>query len=169
MKKNLMELGRSMVEMLGVLAIIGVLSIVGIQGYKKAMNKHKANEAIDLGTKVYVEAVQKQMVTNSSGDNCRLYLREMSGIPNSIGRSLGWDPPSWNKDISILAFPCSNTMVGNDPLIFFAFMDQGVCTEIKNRTEEGDHDNTKYRRLVIDGKDVYVGCSRNSGPNGSLF
>ena len=40
-----MELGRSMVEMLGVLAIIGVLSIVGIAGYKKATLKHYANEA----------------------------------------------------------------------------------------------------------------------------
>lgn len=38
------ESGRSMVEMLGVLAIIGVLSIGGIAGYRYAMNKHKANE-----------------------------------------------------------------------------------------------------------------------------
>ena len=36
--------GRSMVEMLGVLAIIGVLSVGGIYGYTVAMNKHKANE-----------------------------------------------------------------------------------------------------------------------------
>lgn len=36
--------GRSMIEMLGVLAIIGVLSIGGIAGYSKAMHKHKMNE-----------------------------------------------------------------------------------------------------------------------------
>ena len=47
MKKNLMQLGRSMVEMLGVLAIIGVLSIVGIAGYKKAMAKIHANELME--------------------------------------------------------------------------------------------------------------------------
>ena len=41
-KKN--ESGRSMVEMLGVLAIIGVLSVGGIAGYRMAMNKHHANE-----------------------------------------------------------------------------------------------------------------------------
>ena len=35
--------GRSMVEMLGVLAIIGVLSVVAIAGYSKAMMKHKLN------------------------------------------------------------------------------------------------------------------------------
>ncbi len=35
------EKGRSMVEMLGVLAIIGVLSTAGIAGYTKAMGKFK--------------------------------------------------------------------------------------------------------------------------------
>ena len=34
--------GRSMVEMLGVLAIVGVLSVGGVYGYGVAMKKHKA-------------------------------------------------------------------------------------------------------------------------------
>ena len=38
--------GRSMVEMLGVLAIIGVLSVGGVYGYGVAMKKHKANELL---------------------------------------------------------------------------------------------------------------------------
>lgn len=38
--------GRSMIEMLGVLAIIGVLSLGGLAGYKIAMNYHRANETI---------------------------------------------------------------------------------------------------------------------------
>ena len=38
--------GRSMVEMLGVLAIVGVLSVGGVYGYGVAMKKHKANEAL---------------------------------------------------------------------------------------------------------------------------
>ncbi|MGN0920084.1 MAG: hypothetical protein ACI4OR_04965, partial [Alphaproteobacteria bacterium] len=33
------ESGRSMVEMLGVLAIMGILSVVGIAGFKNAMDK----------------------------------------------------------------------------------------------------------------------------------
>ncbi len=37
------ENGRSMVEMLGVLAIIGVLSVGTIAGYSKAMMKYKLN------------------------------------------------------------------------------------------------------------------------------
>ena len=42
MKTN--QIGRSMVEMLGVLAIIGVLSVGAIAGYSKAMNKYKLNK-----------------------------------------------------------------------------------------------------------------------------
>ena len=42
-----LESGRSMIEMLGVLAIIGVLSVGGIAGYSKAMNKFKTNKVAD--------------------------------------------------------------------------------------------------------------------------
>ena len=41
------EQGRSMIEMLGVLAIVGVLSVGGIAGYSKAMNKFKTNKMGD--------------------------------------------------------------------------------------------------------------------------
>ena len=46
--KNLQyESGRSMVEMLGTLAIIGVLSIGGIAGYSYGMDKYRANQTIN--------------------------------------------------------------------------------------------------------------------------
>ena len=41
------EIGRSMIEMLGVLAIIGVLSVGGIAGYSKAMQKYRINKTIE--------------------------------------------------------------------------------------------------------------------------
>ena len=41
------ENGRSMIEMLGVLAIIGVLSVGGIAGYSKAMTKYRINKTIE--------------------------------------------------------------------------------------------------------------------------
>ena len=48
MRKFLSEqTGRSMIEMLGVLAIIGVLSVGGIAGYSKAMAKYKQNKLGD--------------------------------------------------------------------------------------------------------------------------
>ena len=44
------ENGRSMIEMLGVLAIIGVLSVGGIAGYSKAMMKYRVNKTIEQFT-----------------------------------------------------------------------------------------------------------------------
>ena len=43
-----MQQGRSMVEMLGVLAIVGVLSLGGMVGYSKAMEYYKNNRSIDV-------------------------------------------------------------------------------------------------------------------------
>ena len=46
-----LEQGRSMIEMLGVLAIIGVLSVGGINGFSKAMDAHKINTIVEqIGT-----------------------------------------------------------------------------------------------------------------------
>ena len=41
------ESGRSMVEIIGVLAVIGVLSIGGVMGYSYGMDKQRANEVIN--------------------------------------------------------------------------------------------------------------------------
>ena len=49
--ENDREVGRSMVEMLGVLAVMGVLSVAGIAGYNSAMNKHRANELLNEASK----------------------------------------------------------------------------------------------------------------------
>ena len=68
MKKN--ESGRSMVEMLGVLAIIGVLSVGGIAGYTMAMNRYRANEVVDYANKyaviVYSGWMTAKMMNNGT-------------------------------------------------------------------------------------------------------
>ena len=51
--KNLQK-GRSMIEMLGVLAIVGVLSIGGLAGYTMAMNRWRANTITDYVTRCVV-------------------------------------------------------------------------------------------------------------------
>ena len=53
---NTNETGRSMVEMLGVLAIIGVLSIGGIAGYTQAMRRYRANEMLNAISMLAVTA-----------------------------------------------------------------------------------------------------------------
>ena len=46
------QYGRSMIEMLGVLAIVGVLSVGGIAGYSKAMQKYRTNKTIEQVTQI---------------------------------------------------------------------------------------------------------------------
>ena len=50
-KLNKLEYGRSMVEMLGVLAVMGVLSVGGVAMYTNAMNKYRANELLNESSK----------------------------------------------------------------------------------------------------------------------
>ena len=77
------QLGRSMVEMLGVLAIIGVLSVGGIAGYSKAMYKHKINQTIDSISHILME--MKQLFSMNGTD---IYLNHdtimKSGILNNL-------------------------------------------------------------------------------------
>lgn len=57
--------GRSMIEMLGVLAIIGVLSIGGLAGYTMAMNRHRANTILDYASRCVV-------VAQTNGDGSKI-------------------------------------------------------------------------------------------------
>ena len=61
------ESGRSMVEMLGVLAIIGVLSIGGIAGYTLAMNRYRANTLLDYVTRCVVTSQTKGVTGMPAG------------------------------------------------------------------------------------------------------
>ena len=45
------EQGRSMVEMLGVLAVVGLLSVMAFAGFRYALNKHYANEILNEANK----------------------------------------------------------------------------------------------------------------------
>ena len=79
-------IGRSMIEMLGVLAIIAVLSVGGIAGYSKAMEKWKIDKTIDYLT---------QIATNVQ----TLYMQQKSyeGLSDSTALQAGVYPENnWN-------------------------------------------------------------------------
>ena len=79
MKIKKKESGRSMVEMLGVLAVIGVLSIGGIAGYTLSMRRHRANQVLDVVNKyaaLVYSTCQKQMALGEIND-----ITKCSGIP----------------------------------------------------------------------------------------
>ena len=75
MKK--IESGRSMIEMLGVLAIIGVLSIGGLAGYTMAMNRWRAANLSDYVSRCVVVAQTKAMTGRiGSNTDCETVLGE---------------------------------------------------------------------------------------------
>jgi len=72
------EAGRSMIEMLGVLAIIGILSAGGIAGYTMAMKTYRANKAIEqfrlTSTEIITAFGESVDFTNLNGNADRLKL-----------------------------------------------------------------------------------------------
>lgn len=83
------ESGRSMIEMLGVLAIIGVLSVGGIAGYTKAMNKYRTNKVVDQVTMIVTNIrTLYAMQRNYNGLN-EVIAIEMGVIPDELGTTSG--------------------------------------------------------------------------------
>ena len=84
--------GRSMVEMLGVLAIIGVLSVGAIAGYSKAMMKYKLNKhAEQMNTVINAVARNLHSFDNieQGGTVITPYLFKMGEIPTEMVKSAG--------------------------------------------------------------------------------
>lgn len=81
------QTGRSMVEMLGVLAIIGVLSVGSIAGYSKAMKKHKLNiQAQGLSLLLqnclnFTSGIKKNAITT---ENITSYLDKLKFVPDGF-------------------------------------------------------------------------------------
>ena len=77
--------GRSMIEMLGVLAIIGVLSVGGIAGYSKAMNKFKTNKVADNVAMIVtnIRTLYAQQKTYDGLENSTAI--QMGVIPDELG------------------------------------------------------------------------------------
>ena len=79
------ENGRSMVEMLGVLAIIGVLSVGAIAGYSKAMMKYRLNkQAEQLNAVVNATLSYAGLWKVSNGTEIVPYLIQLGAIPQEM-------------------------------------------------------------------------------------
>ena len=82
------EKGRSMVEMLGVLAIIGVLSVGAMNGYSKAIFKYKLNKQAEQMNTV-INAVAKyahSFSTDFRNQNLTSYFIKLDEIPTEMIR-----------------------------------------------------------------------------------
>lgn len=141
MKYN--ENGRSMVEMLGVLAIIGVLSVGGIAGYSKAMNKYKINKTTD---QVSMLVANIRTLFSSQGnykdlDNAQAI--KFGVVPNDMIKTTGAGNAATTKlvnafggDVTIAAAKArtadgSATVPGNEAFIIeYAGLSSEACVTV---------------------------------------
>ncbi len=79
------QIGRSMIEMLGVLAIIGVLSVGGIAGYSKAMMQFKINKTKQQIAEV-VFNIRSMYAQQNPKDYSSLYV---DSLPEDFGKAFG--------------------------------------------------------------------------------
>lgn len=97
-KKKTAESGRSMIEMLGVLAIVGILSAGGIAGYSMSMQSYKTNALIE---KVNLIAMQTRKVYKGSyaGMNIQNLLDagKITDISNPFGGNLKLQTSGWGN------------------------------------------------------------------------
>ena len=125
--------GRSMVEMLGVLSIIGVLSVGGISAYSKAVEKHKANDALHKASMMATTVSAFAMTNNGKLPS------SITDFPNS----------EYTTILSDNGTQFNLTLSG---------IDKDVCTQIKNSKggmvrdvvcdESGNATITYYKNLA---------------------
>ena len=87
MKQN--QFGRSMIEMLGVLAIIAILSVGGIAGYSKAMEQFKINKTVEEYTYLMNGLLEH-------ADSLKKSSSALSSLTN-IASALNLIPSNWKQ------------------------------------------------------------------------
>ena len=160
------ESGRSMVEMLGVLAIIGVISIGAIAGYRYAMEQHQYNEiiktvglmAVSISNQLeatneygieefddnimgYPVSVKDYCGSNTSADPTACFSIILDNVPDSLGQKFlknDWDIPLFIGDV--LAGISERGYRGK---IYFAFVDT---------LDSGNHAKSCVQQCAQEGK-----------------
>jgi type II secretory pathway pseudopilin PulG len=157
------EQGRSMIEMLGVLAIVGVLSVGGIAGYSKAMNKFKTNKMIDQ-----VNMVATNIRTLYSSQ------RTYEGLNNAVAKKTGSVPAEMYTDESNSAItnafggkmyiaPAKQSDTSNDSFVIaITQIPQAACVSIAT-TEWGGDSGSGLLAMQIQGNATISGSANAFG------
>ena len=135
MKFKKLESGRSMVEMLGVLAIIGVLSVGGIAGYSLSMRRHRANGVVDAVSKYAALNYGKCQQKLLNGELGRKSTGELDLVGCASGAFADFDhtdlgqKPSGVVSISHAGVEMYTTG-GDEVSTYVALSDQKLCQAV---------------------------------------
>lgn len=182
MKTYNAESGRSMIEMLGVLAIIGVLSVGGIAGYSKAMTKYRINKTIEqislvVGNFRTFFASQKNyrdlFETYSPETNYTL-LKKAKLIPDEMwNNSNDGFVDAWGQTMYISKFYSTDQEFG----IVINKLSQDACIELATKDWSASSPfavsigSVLVMSFASDKKLKYNNCEsgNHSGPNGNAY
>ena len=145
-KKLKSQSGRSMVEMLGVLAIIGVLSVGGIAGYTLAMRRHRANGVADVVSKyalvVYGQYQQKVIDGEISPASDTNSFFDQSSISTFEEAGIG----SFPAGVSNIKFMSVELTKGVDTVhIATSFSDKKLCQAVASIAGTGCGSNVIFK------------------------
>lgn len=82
--------GRSMIEMLGVLAIIGVLTAGGVAGFSKAMEMYKMNKLVKEYNSLIFNLIQYKQ-------NFQISMKQETVLADFISNTVFLMPDNWKK------------------------------------------------------------------------
>ena len=144
MKFKKTESGRSMVEMLGVLAIIGVLSVGGIAGYSLSMRRHRANGVVDAMSKygliIYGQCQQKVL----NGDATKVDECEDSDLSTFENAGIGSLPAGVTTIGGGSLYPVRDDTdeKGSGVYVHAYFSDKKLCQAVASIGGTSCHNNT---------------------------
>ena len=122
--------GRSMIEMLGVLAIIGVLSVGGIAGYSKAMNKFKTNKVADNVSMLVANIKTLYAQQNSYAELDNANAVSMGVVPDELGTDASNLTNAFNGPVNIHVSGSTSSDNTNDDkafVIYFGNLSREAC------------------------------------------
>ena len=162
--KHTNEHGRSMVEMLGVLAIIGVLSVGGIAGYSKAMNKFKVNKTMDQVSSIIANI--RTMFSSQKGYQGLTAERavKLGVVPSDMGYE-GEEEFSilYNAFGGYVVIQASDLVSSGDDKAF-AVAYTGLTQEACVTLATGDWGSNEASGLVA----IKTGCIQEGDPEGAI-
>ena len=168
------ESGRSMIEMLGVLAIIGVLSVGGIAGYSKAMAKFRSNKTIDQVSHIVANTrilfgSQRDYSGLGTGQNATTTAKDVIGkaklLPDEMISGDGTQGKDWKFTNayagSVAMLPTGRLIAGDNKafVVVFTGIPQEACIDLAAQ-DWGASSGSGFISLTVKG---------NSGTNAAAI
>ena len=159
--------GRSMIEMLGVLAIIGVLSVGGIAGYSKAMMKFKINKTIDQISQIVANTRTLYARQKNYGNLSKKIMYKANLAPKEMFEGSGSDYTMTNAfgGDFMVANHSLKTMGDKKAFLIIAYgVPEEACIELLTQDWGSDANSglVAVGLSMVSGESGLLGCSGNS-------